>query len=235
MHGPSRAAASSWQGGCPTIAEHQAWLPPATQHQVIFPNPGYKIAANLWHLEVQVSARRPGPLASFLRHCKTMDSPYIPNYLKGGPLPADDIVYLDRNATMENLRELQRYREKLQVQATCVRLRPNGIQDQIMDEQEKVQSWISGMTHEINRLRRAQPTWIQQMQSQGNSQPPSSMAPASSSQQPTASSSAASTIPVKPAPALKNVSMANAPKNAPFPATKGADPWTEAWNKRQHQ
>ena len=28
MHGPSMAAASSWQGGCPTIAENQEWRPP---------------------------------------------------------------------------------------------------------------------------------------------------------------------------------------------------------------
>ena len=49
---------------------------------------------------------------------------------------------------MENLRELQRYSEKLQFEVTCVRLWANGIQDHA-DEQEKVQSWISGMTDEI--------------------------------------------------------------------------------------
>ena len=84
MHGVSRPAASSWQGGCPTIAEHREWMPPVPQQYVIFPNPGYKIEANLWNLDVQVSARRPGPLASFLRHCNTMDSPYIPSYGRGG-------------------------------------------------------------------------------------------------------------------------------------------------------
>ena len=235
MHGSSMAASSSLQGGCPPIAEHQEWYPPVPQQHVIFPNPGYKIEANIWHLDVKESARRPGPIASFLCHCNTMDSPYIPNYVRGGPQPADDIVYLDRNASMENLRELQRYSEKLQFEATCVRLWANGIQDQIMDEQEKVQSWIAGMTDEINRLRRTQPAWIQHLQSPGSQPHQMSMAPASSSQQPTASSSAASTIPVKPAPAPKNASMACAPKNAPFPNVKGADPWTEAWNKKQHQ
>ena len=49
------------------------------------------------------------------------------------------------NATMENLKELQKYSEKLQFEATCCRLWADGIQDQIMDEQEKVQTWISGM------------------------------------------------------------------------------------------
>ena len=105
MHGPSMAAAaSSWQGGCPTIAEHQEWKPPVSSQHVIWPNPGYKIEANLWHLNVPESASRPGPLASFLRHCHTMDSPYIPSYGRGGSQPADDIVYLDRNASMGNLR-----------------------------------------------------------------------------------------------------------------------------------
>ena len=51
----------------------------------------------------------------------------------------------------------------------------NGIQDQIVDEQEKVQGWISGMTDELNRLRRIQPAWIHQLQAQGSQQPPVSM------------------------------------------------------------
>ena len=71
-----------------------------------------------------------------------MDSPYIPSYGRGGSQPADDIVNLDRNVSMENLRELQKYSEKLQFEATCCRLWANGIQDQIMDEQEKVQTPI---------------------------------------------------------------------------------------------
>ena len=41
-----------------------------------------------------------------------MDSPLVPSYLKGGPQPADDIVDLSRNASMENLRELQRYSDR---------------------------------------------------------------------------------------------------------------------------
>ena len=113
MHGSSRGASSSWQGGGPPIAEHQEWYPPLPQQHVILPNPGYKIEANLWHLDVKESARRPRPIASFLRHCNTMDSPYIPSYARGGPQPADDIVYLTRDASMENLRGLQSHSEKL--------------------------------------------------------------------------------------------------------------------------
>ena len=91
MHGVSRPPASSWQNGCPTIAEHQEFMPPmqqSMQPEVILPNPGHKIAANLWNLEVQTSARIPGPLASFLRHCNTMDSPYLPSYSRGGAQPS---------------------------------------------------------------------------------------------------------------------------------------------------
>ena len=220
---------------CPSIVEHLEWYPPVPQQHVILPHPGCKIEANIWHLDVKESARRPRPIASFLRHCNTMDSSHPPSYLRGGPQPADDIVDLNRNASMENLRELQRYSKKVQFEATCVRLWANGIQDQMMDEQEKVQNWISGMTDEINRLRRVQPAWIQHLQSPGSQQHPMSMAPASSSQQPPASSNAASTIPVKAALAPRNASMVCAPRNAPFPNVKGADPWSEAWNKKQHQ
>ena len=169
MHGVSRPPASSWQGGCPTIAEHQEFAPPmqpSMQPEVILPNPGHKIAANLWNLDIQSSARFPGPLASFLRHCNTVDSPCLPSYSRGGPQPADDITHPERrHASMENLKELQKYSEKLQFEATCCRLwsevfKSEGIQEQIMDEQERVQSWIAGMTDELIRLRCVQPAWI---------------------------------------------------------------------------
>ena len=174
-------------------------------------------------------------LASFVRRCNTMDSPYIPSYGRGGSQPADDIVYLDRNASMENLRELQKCSEMLQFEATCCRLWANRIHDQIMDEQEEVPNWIVDMTDELIRLRRTQPSWIQQLQAQGGPPPQRSMPAPSIQQQQSASSSAASTIPVKPAPAPRNTSLPSAPKNAPFPGGMGADPWSEAWQKKQHQ
>ena len=154
-----------------------------------------------------------------------MDSPPIPSYVRSGPQPADDIVHLSREASMENLRELQSYAERLQFEATCVRLWANGIQDQIMDETEKVQNWISGMIGELNRLHRVQPAWVHQLQAQANQQPPSSMAPSPASAPAQASSSSASSVPAKAAPISKNPSMASAPRNAPFPNVQGADPW----------
>ena len=240
MHGVSKPPMSSYQGGCPTIAEHQELMPPmqppmkppmqpSMQPEVIPPNPGYKIAANLWELEIPRSAREPGPLASFLRHCNTMESPYYPTYSKGGGAtqPADDISNLDHHrASMENLRELQKYSEKLQFEATCCRLWSGGIQTQIMDEQERIQSWISGMTEELIRMKRIQPPWIQQMQNQGCPAAPSMPMIGPSSQPQPASSSSASMVPVKPAPM---------PRNAPFPSMMGADPWAEAKLKHQQK
>ena len=105
---------------------------------VILPNPGYMVHANIWHLDVRESALRPGPIASFLRHSNTMESPPNPSYLHGCPQPADDIQHLSCEASMENLIELQRYAERLQFEATCLRLWSNGIQDQIMEETQNL-------------------------------------------------------------------------------------------------
>ena len=115
------------------------------------------------------------------------------------------ITNLDRHASMENLKELQKYSEKLQFEATCCRRWANEIQNQIMDEQEKVQTWISGMTDELIRLKKIQPAWIHQLQTQGGPPaPPTCMAASSIQQHQPASSSAASTITVKPAPMSSN-------------------------------
>ena len=124
MHGMSMAPASSYHGGCPTIAENQEFV----QHDVIVPNPGYKIAANLWDLNIPSSARVPSPLATFLRHCNTMESPYYPTYSKKGTSAPADVIHeswnddLQRSTSIENLRELQKYSEKLTYEATCCHL-----------------------------------------------------------------------------------------------------------------
>ena len=79
LRGIPMGASSSWQGGCPPIHEHREWTPPVAENECILPNPGYKIDANIWHLDSRGSALRPGPIASFLRHCSTMQSPPIPS------------------------------------------------------------------------------------------------------------------------------------------------------------
>ena len=220
------APASSYHGGCPTIAEHQEFNPymqfpkmTSMQQEVIVPNPGCKIAANLWDLNVPMCARAPSPLGSFLRHCNTMDSPYDPTYSKkGATAPADDITDLQRSTALENLRELQKYSEKFNFEATCCRLWSQGIQTQIMDEQDKVQQWIAGMTDDLLRMKRIQPAWTQQMLNPGNQQM-QQPAPCVPSQP--ASSSSASMVPVEPAPLTRNTSMASNP-----------DPWAEARMKQ---
>ena len=162
-----------------------------------------------------------------------MESPYYPTYSKkGATAPADDIADLQRSTSIENLRELQKYSEKLNFEATCCRLWSEGIQTQIMDEQDKVQAWISGMTEDLLRMKRVQPAWAQPMLNQG-CPPVQQPAPYVPSQP--ASSSSASMVPVKPAPMIRNPSMASAPPNAPFPSMAGADPWAEAKMKQQRK
>ena len=238
MHGISMAPASSLHGGCPPIAENQEYSQPSappgmymTQREIITPNPDYPIAANLWDLNVAQCARAPSPLSTFIRHCNTMWSPHFPTYSKQGVSPPAESL-LDLNyatSSIENLRELQKYSEKLSYESTCCRLWADGIQTQIKDEQEKVDKWIAGMTEDLLRMKRtqyAQPHWVSPMLNP--LQPPPPNVPS----QP-ASSSSASMVPVKPAPLNRNPSMAGAPVNASFPSSMGMDPWAEAKMKQQ--
>ena len=241
MHAMSMPPASSLHGGCPPIAEHQEFapcMPPPgmtlMQHDVIVPNPGYKIAANLWDLNVQSSARAPSPLASFLRHCNTMESPYYPTYSKQGvSAPADSMSDLNHGtSSIENLKELQKYSEKLAYESTCCRLWADGIQTHITHEQEKVHAWIAGMTEDLlgmKRMQHAQPHWAQPMLNPLQPAPPT---PPGVPSQP-ASSSSASMVPVKPAPMTRNPSMASAPQNSQGSSSMGIDPWAEAKMKQQ--
>ena len=223
MHG--MAPASSQHGGCPPIQEHQEYGIPGMfqmQREVIMPNPDYPIAANLWDLNIPLCAQAPSPLSTFIRHCNTMPSPHYPSYGRHGvPQPAESITDLNRStASIENLRELQKYSEKLAYESTCCRLWAQGIQTQIQDGQEKVHKWIEGMTEDLlraKRLQQVQPHWISSMVHPLQPAPP----PAVPSQ---ASSSSASTVQVKPAPSTRNPSMASAPM---------VDPWAEARQKQQ--
>ena len=225
-------------GGCPPIAENQEYsqssAPPGMvmmQHGVITPNPDYKIPANLSDLNIAQCARAPSALSTFIRHCSTMESPHFPTYSKQGVIPpAEDILDLNYGtSSIENLKELQKYSEKLSYESTCCRLWAEGIQTHIKDEQEKVHKWIEGMTEDLLQVKRtqyAQPHWVS---SKLNPlQPPPPNVPS----QP-ASSSSASMVPVKPAPLNRNPSMASAPMNAPFPPSMGMDPWAEAKTKQQ--
>ena len=229
MHGVSMAPASSLHGGCMPIPENQEYGFPATppgmipvQRDVITPNPDYPIAANLWDLNTPLCAQAPSPLLTFIRHCNTMMSPHHPSYGRlGAPQPAESITDLNRStASIENLRELQKYSEKLAYESTCCRLWAQGIQTQIQDEQEKVHKWINGMTEDLvraKRLQAVQPHWVPSMVNPLQPAPPVA-------QPPHASSSSASTVQVKPAPYNRNPSTASASM---------VDPWADARMKQQ--
>ena len=122
----------------------------------------------LWDLNIAQCVHAPSPLATFIRRCNTMESPSYPTYSKKGTsAPADSLSDLNHStSSIENLKELQKYSEKLAYESTCCRLWTNGIQTQIMDEQEKVHAWIAGMTEDLLRMKRsqhAQPHWVPQM------------------------------------------------------------------------
>ena len=151
-----------------------------------------------------------------------MQSPHYPSYgRQGAPQPVESITDLNRStASIENLRELQKYSEKLAYESTCCRLWADGILTHIKDEQEKVYKWIDGMTEELVRAKRstfAQPHWMPSMT------PPLQPAPPVPPP-PHASSSSASMVQVKPAPYVRNPSTASA---------STVDPWAEA--KKQQQ
>ena len=77
-----------------------------------------------------------------------MQSPHFPTYSKQGVSePVAEITDLNRStSSIENLRELQKYSEKLSYESTCCRLWAEGIRTQIKDEQERVHKWTEGMT-----------------------------------------------------------------------------------------
>ena len=178
-------------------------------------------------------------MASFLRHVSTMQSPDNLSYLNNGPQPAEDIRDLRREATLENLAELQRYLEKLQFESSTLRMWYNGLQDEIMDESQKVHLYMMRVIGELHRTRRSQ-GWLPQWQARANQPqpPPAPVQGAAPAQAPVPAQGAASALPMKAAPSTRpskssNPGMANAPRNAPFPSEPSADPWSK--HKPRHQ
>ena len=163
-------------------------------------------------------------MASFIRHVNTMESPDNPSYLLSGPQPVKDIGELPREASFENLAELQCYLEQLQFEATTLRLCSNGIQDQIMDESQRVDLYVMRMITEPNRTRRSQ-GWLPHWVARANQpQPPAAPVQATAQEQasgppPMAAAAAAKTLPFKAAPSTRppmfsNPMIASAPRNA---------------------
>ena len=185
-----------------------------------YPQPGYRIAANIWNLDIPYRSNVPGPMASFLRHVATMQTPENPSYSQGGPQPVQEARDFQREATLANVADHQLYLEKLQFELNTPRLWSSGIQEEIMEEDHKVRLQLGRMIRELQRSNTAQP-WVEgwQVASQQFQPPPAPPAAASST-----------SLPVKAPPAPRAVptqssSMASAPRDPPFPAEQGADPW----------
>ena len=183
------------------------------QHDVITPNPDYKIPANLWDLNIAQCARAPSPLSTFIRHCNTMESPHFSTYSKqGAPAPAGDLLDLNYGtSSVENLRELQKYSKKLSMSQHAVVYGQKAFRRTSRMNRRKSRNGIAGMTEDLLRMKRtqyAQPHWVSPMLNPLQPAPPNVP-----SQQ--ASSSSASMVPVKPAPLNRNPSMAAAPVKQP--------------------
>ena len=85
--------------------------------------------------DIEARARIPGPMASFLRHVISMQSPNNPAYVDTHKWPVTDVRYLRTEATLENTAAHQAYLEKLQFEQNTRRSWSSMIQDQIMGEQ----------------------------------------------------------------------------------------------------
>ena len=240
MHGMSMTPASSYHGGCPTIAEHQEFTPfmqppelTSMPQDVIVPNPENKIEANLWNLNVQRSAREPSPLASFY----VIAIPWRVHTIQctANVLQVSLQMTLAISIAIHPLRTSENCRS--------IARSSTSKQHAVVYGQKAftLRSWMSkrrsnlgslGMTEDLLRMKRIQPAWIQPVLSQGC---PPAQQPAPYIPSQPASSSSASMVPVKPAPMIRNPSMASAPQNAPFPSMVGADPWAEAKMKQQRK
>ena len=57
---------------CAPIHVNREWIPQAQEEQPQYPQPGYRVPANIWNLDIENRSNQPGPMASFLRHVATM-------------------------------------------------------------------------------------------------------------------------------------------------------------------
>ena len=64
---------------CPTVLEEGHWQEETTE-EATYPHPGYRVSGNLWNLDIADRAQKPCPMASFLRHVPSMQSPTNPSY-----------------------------------------------------------------------------------------------------------------------------------------------------------
>ena len=226
MHGlPSNVRPSSRQSAaCPSIYEGREWTeaPPAQVEQPQYPQPEYRTPASICNLDIQSRSNLPGPMASFLpQESCAMLLQCSPRKIQA--MRTSQSRELQREASLENVAAGQRYLEKLQFELNTLRLWSNGIQDEIMDEAQKLHLQLMKLIRELQRLNNALP-WVEGWQVTSSQAPPS--------QAPAQSSAPSSSIPAKSAPAPRTQqsqpsSVASAPRNPRFPselAQLGANP-----------
>ena len=93
------------------IHENREWTPQAQEEQPQHPQPGYRTPADIWNLDIESRSNLLGPMASFLRHVATMQSPDNPSNANLPVHPVKEARELQREATLENVAEYQRYLE----------------------------------------------------------------------------------------------------------------------------
>ena len=106
MHGlPSNMhpSISRQSAACPPIHENRERAPQAQEEQPQYPQPGYRIPANIWNFDIENCSNQPGPMASFLRHVATMQSPENPSYANLPVHPVKEARELQREATFQNV------------------------------------------------------------------------------------------------------------------------------------
>ena len=150
-----------------------------------------------WHCRSIQCSRTDGVV---LATCHHMQSPENPSYLGNGPPPANHIRELRRETSLENLAALQCYLEKLQFEANTLRMWYNGLQDEIVDEVQKVHLHMMRMVGEFQRVNRAQGRPAQWQATANQPQPPAVPAQVAA---PSSKAASATGLPMKGAPSSR--------------------------------
>ena len=184
---PLCVAAVAMHGPPPMSNEEREWQEEPTE-EASYPNPGFHVSGNLWSLDIADRASKPGPMASFLRHVTSMQSPTNPSYAATGRLPVTDVQCLRTEATLENNAHHQAYLEKLQFEHNTLTSWSNMVQDQIASEAQQVHLQLMQMSQTMQNRANSQP-WAHGWASSSAQLPPR---PVQRTPQPQ--------VPVKPAP-----------------------------------
>ena len=223
MHGPPPMSNVRPQSAaCPTVFKEGRWQEEPTE-ETSYPNPGFHVSGNLWNLDIADRAKKPGPMASFIRHVTSMQSPTSPSYAATGRLPVTDVHIFEQN--QDNVAAHQSYLEKLQFEHNTLRSWSNTVQDQIAGEAQQVHLQLMQMIQTMQHRNNPQP-WAQAWAERSVQPPPR---PAQQTSQPQA-------VPAKAAPAAR----AQRPTQSASSSSMGSapvivEPWAAAKQNQQNQ